>query len=190
MPAEKTTCGICFDTDFKAEQMFCVASCGHVFCVECVKRHIEVRVSEGDLRIRCPDYFYCKSKLTFESCVHLLTPKLRAKWKQRLEEESVPVTERVYCPNPKCSTLMSKTRLSKQEDGSMRCCFKCWEPFCIDCKVPWHNNLSCEDYKRLCPNLTEDVLLNVIAKQKLRRQCNNCQHLIERSGGCNNVTCR
>ncbi|WZZ71227.1 hypothetical protein YC2023_082597 [Brassica napus] len=75
MPAEKKTCGICFDTDFNAEQMFCVTSCGHEFCVECVKRHIEVRVFEGD------------SKLTFESCVHLLTPKLRAIWKQSLEEE-------------------------------------------------------------------------------------------------------
>ena len=72
----------------------------------------------------------------------------------------------------------------------MRCCFKCWEPFCIDCKVPWHKNLSCEDYKRLCPNLTEDVVLNVVANQKKWRQCNNCKHLIERSGGCYRVTCR
>lgn len=87
MPAEKKTCGICFDTDFNAEQMFCVTSCGHEFCVECVKRHIEVRVFEGDVHIRCPCYYYCKSKLTFESCVHLLTPKLRAIWKQSLEEE-------------------------------------------------------------------------------------------------------
>lgn len=191
MPAEKKTCGICFDTDFNAEQMFCVTSCGHEFCVECVKRHIEVRVFEGDVHIRCPCYYYCKSKLTFESCVHLLTPKLRAIWKQSLEEEwSVPAIERVYCPNPKCSTLMLKTRLSKQEDGSMRCCFKCWEPFCIDCKAPWHKNLSCEDYKRLCPILTVDVVLNVVANQRNWRQCNNCKHLIERSGGCNRVTCR
>ncbi|CAN6906947.1 unnamed protein product [Brassica oleracea] len=85
---------------------------------------------------------------------------------------------------------MLKTRLSKQEDGSMRCCFKCWEPFCIDCKAPWHKNLSCEDYKRLCPILTVDVVLNVVANQRNWRQCNNCKHLIERSGGCNRVTCR
>lgn len=91
---------------------------------------------------------------------------------------------------PKRSTLMSKTRLSKQEDGSMRCCFKCWEPFCIDCKAPWHKNLSCEDYKRLCPILTVDVVLNVVANQKKWRQCNNCKHVIERSGGCYRVTCR
>ena len=51
MPAEKKTCGICFDTDFRAEQMFCVASCGHELCVEWVKWHIEVRVFEGDVHM-------------------------------------------------------------------------------------------------------------------------------------------
>ncbi|CAL9247928.1 unnamed protein product [Arabidopsis halleri] len=133
MPA---SCHICFDDDFKAEQMF-----------SCVKRHIEARLLEGRVP-RCPDY-QCESKLTFRSCANLLTPKLKAM----------------------CSALMSVTELSisTQEAEVRRCCVKCSEPFCINCKVPWHSDLSCGDYKRLgvdirfathvVPNGSEEVAL-------------------------------
>lgn len=64
MPA---TCPICFDDDFDAGNMFSVALCGHQFCVcvECVKRHIEVRLLEGGV-LRCAHY-QCESKLTLIS---------------------------------------------------------------------------------------------------------------------------
>ncbi|KAL1208086.1 E3 ubiquitin-protein ligase RSL1 [Cardamine amara subsp. amara] len=165
----KKTCGICFDNDIKAEKkMFSNALCNHQFCVECMKQHIEVRLTEGGVP-RCPHYG-CQSNLTLGSCVHLLTPKLREIWELRIKEDSIPVCDRFHCPNPRCWALMSKTELfeSTQEDGVRRCCFKCHKPFCINCKVPWHSNLSCDEYKTLSlkPSTT------------LRRQCRKCQHMI------------
>ncbi|VYS59198.1 unnamed protein product [Arabidopsis thaliana] len=73
MPA---ICRICFYEDVKAEQMYSVALCGHQFCVECVKQHIESRLLEGCVP-RCPHY-QCESKLTFRSCANLLTPKTKS----------------------------------------------------------------------------------------------------------------
>ncbi|KAG7559777.1 IBR domain [Arabidopsis thaliana x Arabidopsis arenosa] len=184
------TCRICFDDNFKAEQMYYVALCNHKLCVECMKRFIEEKLLEGTVPI-CP-YYQCESKLTLRSCVHFLTSKLKAMWEQRIEEEAVPVTERFYCPNPRCSALMSKTELSKfiEEDGSMGC-FQCGERFCINCKVLWHSNLSCDNYKRLGDNPTsDDIKLKALANQKMWRQCEKCQHMIELSGGCIKVTCR
>lgn len=188
--AQKNTCSICFDDDI---QIFSMVLCGHWFCVECTKRHIETKLLEGRVP-RCPHYG-CKSNITLRSCAHLLAPKLRTIWLQKIKEESVPVKERVYCPNPSCSTLMSKTELSKfsftKEARSMRCCFDCGEPFCINCKVPWHSNLSCKDYKRLGPNpTTNDMMLKVLANKKMWRQCEKCQHVIELVEGCFHVTCR
>ncbi|KAL1203262.1 E3 ubiquitin-protein ligase RSL1 [Cardamine amara subsp. amara] len=181
MPA---TCPICFDGNFEADHMFSVALCGHQFCVECVKRHIEVRLLEGEVP-RCLHY-QCESKLTLVSCANLLTPKVREMWERMIEEESIPVVDRVYCPNPRCSALMSKTG-----DGAMRCCSKCGEPFCVNCKVPWHSNLSCHDYQRLGPNPTEDdIKLIALSNQKLWRQCGKCQQMIQLSYGCIRVTCR
>ncbi|KFK32796.1 hypothetical protein AALP_AA6G289400 [Arabis alpina] len=190
-PAKKTTCTICLDDDINVDQMFCVDKCRHRFCYECMKRHIEVRLLEGSV-MRCPHY-RCKSKLTFVRCANFLAPKVRAMWEQRIKEDSIPVTARIYCPNPRCSALMSQTQLSRstKEAGVRRSCFKCSKPFCIHCKVPWHSKLSCDDYKRLHPNpTTSDGMLKALANQKLWRQCGKCQHMIELSKGCVRVSCR
>jgi len=115
-------------------------------------------------------------------------------WEQRIAEEFIFVSDRVYCPNPRCSALMSVTELyisSTQDTQVRRCCVKCGEPFCINCKVPWHSDLSCGDYKRLGSNPSaNDMKLKFLANQKLWRQCGNCKHMIERSEGCIKLTCR
>lgn len=191
MPAlfhPKKTCTICFDDDINADMMFYIDQCGHMFCSECVKRHIEVSLLQGSL-ITCPSY-RCKSKLTYGSCVNILTPKVKEMWIQRMGEDSIPVTDRVYCPNPTCSALMSVTELD-QLTGSKRCCVKCGESFCIKCKVPWHDNLSCKRYKKLHSNrTTNDKQLNELANQESWRQCSKCKHMIELTQGCVRVICR
>ncbi|CAA7046165.1 unnamed protein product [Microthlaspi erraticum] len=171
--------------------MFAVSAlCGHQFCMECMKRYIEVGLLEGTA-LGCPHH-QCESKLDITSCANLLTPKLREMWERRIEEESVPVADRVYCPNPRCSALMSKADLSKStEDGSTRCCVRCGKRFCINCKVAWHRSLSCDDYKRLGPNPTEnDIKLISLANQEKWRRCGKCQHMVEHSSGCTHITCR
>uniref|UniRef100_M4D688 RBR-type E3 ubiquitin transferase n=1 Tax=Brassica campestris TaxID=3711 RepID=M4D688_BRACM len=187
---QKTTCAICLDEDINADQMFSVDKCGHWFCSECVKRHIEVKLLEQGF-VRCPQH-RCKSKLTFTRCAYLLTPELQAIWLQRIKEDSIPVSERFYCPNPRCSALMSEKELWKStKEAGVRCCGKCGEPFCSRCKVPWHNNMLCDHYKRLHPNPTEnDGKLKALADEKMWRQCGKCQHMIELSQGCIRIKCR
>ncbi|CAA7046389.1 unnamed protein product [Microthlaspi erraticum] len=188
----KKTCGICLDEDINADQMFSVDKCRHRFCSECVKRYIEVRLLERSV-LRCPHH-RCKSKLSFGRCDHLLTAKLREMLEKRIKEDSIAVTERIYCPNPRCSALMSETEMLKstKKSGVRRCCVQCIEPFCIHCKVPWHDNMSCDDYKRLHSDepTTDDAKLKALANQKRWRQCGKCQHMIELSKGCVRVRCR
>ncbi|CAL9247572.1 unnamed protein product [Arabidopsis halleri] len=174
-PTEKKTCG---GVSIEPEPMFSVALCRHQFGVEWMKQHIEVRLIEGDVP-RCPHYG-CKSILTLKSCAHLLTPKLKEMWEHRIKEDSIPVCERFHCPNPRCWALMSKTELFEStEDGVRRCCFKCRKPFCINCKVLWHSNLSCKEYKTLGQN-----------PKTISRQCKKCQHMIKQTHKTTNITCR
>ncbi|KAL0735635.1 hypothetical protein Bca4012_011845 [Brassica carinata] len=190
MPSpRKKTCRICLDDDFEVDQMLSVALCGHQFCVECMKQYVEAMLLEGRVP-RCPHY-QCESKPTLRSFASLLTPKLKKMWEQKIQEGSIPVLDRVYCPDATCSALMSVSELSKSTNGHMVCCFKCSKPFCVNCKVPWHNNMSCGDYKSLGPNpTTNDMMLKTLANQMMWRQCGKCQHMIERVAGCNRVTCR
>ncbi|KAL1208589.1 E3 ubiquitin-protein ligase RSL1 [Cardamine amara subsp. amara] len=194
--ARKVECVICYN-DTAAERMFSVDKCRHRFCFHCVKQHVEVKLLHGMVP-KCPHYG-CKSVLVIDSCGKLLTPKLIEMWKQRVKENAIPVTERVYCPYPRCSALMSKTKISESAksllsvypDSGVRRCVECRGLFCVDCKVPWHGKLSCTEYKKLHPNPpVDDVKLKSLANNKMWRQCGKCEHMIELTQGCNHITCR
>ncbi|CAL9244339.1 unnamed protein product [Arabidopsis halleri] len=146
--AKKVSCVICFeDTDF--DLLFSVDKCGHRFCFNCVKQHIEVKLLDGKI----PNCLHhrCKSQLSIDRCDMLLNPKLRKMWKQRISEDTIPFRERVYCPYKRCSYLMTKTELYRpiSSKSGLRRCLKCGNSFCFYCKVPWHSTLSCTDYRKL-----------------------------------------
>ncbi|KAJ0657257.1 putative small GTPase, ribonuclease H domain, P-loop containing nucleoside triphosphate hydrolase [Helianthus annuus] len=67
--------------------------------------HVEVKMHSGVL----PKYPHegCGNELRVESCEMFLTSKFTEMMRQRLKEDSVLVTDKVYCPNPRCSTLVS-----------------------------------------------------------------------------------
>ncbi|KAG7534904.1 IBR domain [Arabidopsis thaliana x Arabidopsis arenosa] len=186
--AKKDTCGICME-DIDPGLMFsaCVYY-GHRYCLTCVISHIEVKLLDG-MKPNCPQPL-CKCQLSMARCGEILTEKLSLMWKQRIREDSIPYSQRVYCPYQRCSYLMSKTELSSSSaEYGRRRCFKCGGDFCIHCKVPWHSKLTCTKYKRLHTQ-NDDAELKSLANLREWRQCSNCQHMIERSSGCDHMTCR
>ncbi|KAF7153239.1 hypothetical protein RHSIM_Rhsim01G0220400 [Rhododendron simsii] len=190
-------CVICLD-EIDVGQIFSVDGCLHRYCFSCMKQHVEVKLLNGMLP-KCP-HEGCNSELKIETSRKFLTPKLIEIMSQRLEEASIPVTEKIYCPYPDCSALMSKSEVleySKRtlfgtaERLGVRKCSKCENLFCIDCKVPWHSNTSCLDYKRRNPYPpAADAKLKILADENLWRQCVKCNHMIELESGCYHMTCR
>ncbi|KAJ9178170.1 hypothetical protein P3X46_010078 [Hevea brasiliensis] len=190
------TCVICLE-DTDAVHIFSVDGCGHRYCFSCMKQHVEVKLLHG-LVPKCP-HEGCKSELSVDSCGKFLTSKLIETMNQRIKEASIPVTEQIYCPYPKCSALMSKNEISEFAENAFggfgrsgaRKCLKCHGLFCINCKVPWHSIMTCTIYKMLHPNPpAEDVKLKSLATSNLWRQCVKCNHMIELSEGCYHMTCR
>ncbi|XP_064941873.1 E3 ubiquitin-protein ligase RSL1-like [Musa acuminata AAA Group] len=199
LKALRETCNICLEVNDSSE-MFAVDGCLHRFCFSCMKQHVEVKLHHGILP-GCPQDG-CEVKLDTEGARKFLPPRLLEIMGQRLKEASIPATERVYCPYPRCSALMSRSEaICPQLESSfkkvnvdasgLRKCSKCNGSFCIRCKVPWHERLSCSDFKRLNPHLhPEETKLQSLAKQKLWRQCVKCNHMIELTEGCFHMTCR
>ncbi|XP_022756079.1 uncharacterized protein LOC111303867 [Durio zibethinus] len=191
----KENCVICLeDTDFGS--MFSVDGCMHRYCFSCMKQHVEVKLLLGIVP-KCP-HEGCKSELIVDSCRKFLTSKMIEILKQRIKEASVPVTEKIYCPYPRCSALMSRSEVSEYakdalgvERSGVRKCLKCHGLFCINCKAPWHSNMTCQDFKRKNPHPpAEDLKLKSLATMNLWRQCVKCNHMIELSEGCYHMTCR
>ncbi|KAL0843508.1 hypothetical protein Bca101_016753 [Brassica carinata] len=194
--AWKEECLICYD-EFDLQRMFSVGKCRHRFCFHCVKQHVEVKLLHGMVP-NCP-HDGCKSEMVMDACRRLLTPKLSEVWKLRIKDNAIPVSERVYCPYPRCSALMSKTKitesakslLSVYPESGVRRCVECRGLFCVDCKVQWHGKVSCTEYKKLHPNPpSDDVKLSSLANNKTWCQCDKCLHVIELTQGCNHITCR
>ncbi|KAE8712201.1 Zinc finger protein, putative isoform 2 [Hibiscus syriacus] len=191
----KETCVICLE-DVDSGSMFSVDGCMHRYCFSCMKQLVEVKLLHGMLP-KCP-HEGCKSELIVDSCRKFMTPKMIETLKQRMKEASIPVTEKVYCPYPRCSTLMSRSEVSEYakdalvgiERSGARKCLKCHGLFCINCKVPWHSSMTCEDYKRKNPLPAADLKLKSLASMNLWRQCVKCNHMIELSEGCYHMTCR
>uniref|UniRef100_A0A7N0VDB8 RBR-type E3 ubiquitin transferase n=1 Tax=Kalanchoe fedtschenkoi TaxID=63787 RepID=A0A7N0VDB8_KALFE len=118
---------------------------------------------------------------------------------QRLKEAALPPTDKVYCPLPRCSALMSKKEIMDSStnylndpnlDGMSKCT-KCQKLFCRNCMVPWHRDTRCKDYQSSTAyNCAEDGKLKSLAKLKHWRQCIKCSNMIELSEGCYHIYCR
>ncbi|CAA7054314.1 unnamed protein product [Microthlaspi erraticum] len=197
MTSSMEPCVICLE-DIDSHLNFSVDTCGHRFCRNCVIRHVETKLLEGRIP-NCPQYL-CKSQLSIDRCDRILAAKPSLRLKQILKEVSTPITERVYCPYPSCSHLMSKTELSSSTsscESGLRKCFKCSSSFCVHCNVPWHGMLSCTEYMKSSVDNNKNYdprydaeLMKFMAKAYGWRQCGKCHHMIERSFGCPRITCR
>ncbi|MED6159773.1 hypothetical protein PIB30_045300 [Stylosanthes scabra] len=190
------TCVICLE-DTDGNNFFSVDGCQHRYCFSCMRQHVEVKLLHGMVP-KCP-HEGCNSELQVDSCKKFLTNKLIETMQLRKLEASIPVTEKIYCPYPRCSALMSKTELFEysknligdSEQSGPKKCIKCHGLFCFSCKVPWHSGMKCYDYKRLNPNPpAEDLKLKFLASRSLWRQCVKCNHMIELAEGCYHMTCR
>ncbi|MED6168639.1 hypothetical protein PIB30_013369 [Stylosanthes scabra] len=190
------TCVICLE-DTDGNNFFSVDGCQHQYCFSCMRQHVEVKLLHGMVP-KCP-HEGCNSELQVDSCKKFLTNKLIETMQLRKLEASIPVTEKIYCPYPRCSALMSKTELFEysknligdSEQSGPKKCLKCHGLFCFNCKVPWHSGMKCYDYKRLNPNPpAEDLKLKFLASRSLWRQCVKCNHMIELAEGCYHMTCR
>ncbi|KAK6138041.1 hypothetical protein DH2020_028205 [Rehmannia glutinosa] len=189
-------CAICFE-DTSVDQMSAITGCLHRYCFSCMSKHVQFKLLLGSLP-KCP-YENCKSELKLDSCKKFLTPELFDIMNQRMKEASIPAAEKIYCPYPRCSTLLSKSELKGSMGNSKvvtevlggRKCPKCSGIFCINCKVPWHNNMNCLDFKRLNPYpCNEDKKLNSLATKNLWRQCPKCNHMVSLAEGCYHIYCR
>ncbi|KAI3450517.1 hypothetical protein Pfo_007182 [Paulownia fortunei] len=190
------TCAICFE-DTSVDQMFLITSCLHSYCFSCMSKHVHFKLLQGVLP-KCP-HENCKSKLKLHSCKKFLTPELFNIMSQRMKEASIPAEEKIYCPYPRCSTLLSKAELQGSKGKSTnvieqlgaRKCPKCHGFFCINCKVPWHANMTCVDYKRRNPYPSrEEKKLQSLATQNLWRLCPKCSNMVSLARGCNHIYCR
>ncbi|KAL1921440.1 uncharacterized protein VTP21DRAFT_11156 [Calcarisporiella thermophila] len=213
---ETFTCGICMD--FK-KGIDCVrlAPCGHVYCRTCIQGYFTMLIREGMVTsVKCPD---CpkedKKEIATDQLRDIVGAEMEDRYtrlvhKQRLEAD--PTVS--FCPRIECQAPV----FPDTDQEKLGYCTKCGFAFCRMCQRVWHGTSEyCrmpnstkivqeymsgneETKRRLEYRYGRSNLLRLvedIENQKATEdwisnntsQCPSCGLNIEKSYGCNHMTC-
>ncbi|GMN60279.1 hypothetical protein TIFTF001_029373 [Ficus carica] len=188
-------CSICCEE--KSCLMMITLKCSHKFCSHCMRTYADGKVQSSQVPIRCPQ-LKCKYYISSAECKSFLTSSSYESLEKALEEANVSHSDRIYCPFPNCSVLLdpherlsARASSSSQSDNSCIECPVCQRFVCVDCGVPWHLSLSCEEYQNLPLDERDasDITLYRLAQNKRWRRCQQCRRMIELTQGCYHMTC-
>ncbi|KAM1917338.1 hypothetical protein ACFX13_036951 [Malus domestica] len=188
-------CSICCDD--KPSPMMITMKCSHKFCTHCMRTIVDGKVQSSQVPIRCPQ-LQCMYYISTAECKSFLPLTSYESLEKSLAEANILHSDRVYCPFPNCSTLLgpleclsARASSSSQSDNSCVECPVCQRFICVDCGVPWHSSMSCEEFQNLPLEERDaaDITLHRLAQNNSWRRCQQCRRMIELSQGCYHMTC-
>ena len=186
---EYEKCKICFN-DVNVNEMHEIRSCNHRYCYSCMDEHVQYRLRLYGGVPECP-HEGCYLPLIEDDCKKFLSSKLFETFAQRVEEAKIPDSKKLYCPYPSCSALMTAEWCPQDSSSSSSLsteCHNCRRLFCIECRVPWHMGMSCQEYSSQFGG--PDAEVHMLAEKNKWRLCPKCKHMIERLEGCLSMICR
>ncbi|KAG5116861.1 hypothetical protein JHK84_042974 [Glycine max] len=181
-------CEICTETKTDRDS-FSITGCRHVYCNSCVAQYVESKLEDNVVNIPCP-VPGCRGLLEADYCREILSPRVFDRWGNALCEAVIDAEEKFYCPFADCSAMLIRA----SEDADIReCeCPNCRRLFCALCRVPWHENIPCEEFQKLNAEEREreDIMLMSLAKQMQWKRCPHCRFYVAKSEGCMYMRCR
>lgn len=183
-------CSICMETVHIGE-VFPIDGCTHTFCISCVSQYIAAKVEENVLSIGCPDPGCKTGVLHPEACRDMIPLQLFQRWGAALCDSSLGELK-FYCPFKECSALLVDDPGHGEEVITNVECPHCCRMFCAQCKVPWHDGVTCTEFQRLGKDEQgrEDLLLRKVAQESKWQRCPKCKMYVERIEGCVFIICR
>lgn len=180
-------CGICMDT-LPVFDLFHGLPCKHKFCATCTTTYVEGRIRASELPIPCPDPA-CKGKenavLHPEKCKKAIDYGAFGDWGARLTESALPPDRRAYCPNRRCGVILET---SGEAEPAMAPCPACKHLLCATCGMEWSPQGAGGEHD--CAKGPDAALVRRLAQERQWKQCPSCKMIVERSAGCNRMTCR
>ena len=191
----KIECPICLEPLFSL-QTLPFKNCIDIFHVECLDNYIKEEIEKRAFPIHCPNP-ECKAEIDISDIKFLLEEdaEMLAKFEASVLKSTLESNpDFLNCQTPDCPYMFE----TSGEDPHFRC-LMCQKEYCLKCKVPWHQQMTCEEfqadlekkkkeyeeYKRL---QSDEVFLE-FARQNGYKPCPKCQQYCEKISGCKAVTC-
>ncbi|KJA22746.1 hypothetical protein HYPSUDRAFT_201842 [Hypholoma sublateritium FD-334 SS-4] len=182
--SDKETCPICYDDVSNPEEL----GCGHTYCSGCLRHYLTSAVDTKMFPLLCMgNEAQCKVPIAIPAIRRFLHPHafqnlIEATFVSYLEQHP---QELKYCTTPDCKQIyrrnLNKTLLQ---------CPSCYSTICPSCDGEAHEGMTCEE-RRIQQDPAEQERLNdELAREHGFKKCPSCSVLIEKTEGCNHMTCR
>ena len=185
---ETFECPVCLD-DFPVDFAFRNSKCDEcVLCRECARNHVLEEVAQSHIPARCA---VClgngeATELSEVELLSLLTGEEQTMYHHRSRQLAVAsAKDMVGCTQPDCNGV------AEMVDGYKRFhCPACEHEHCTSCGVGWHDGLTCEQFQqwRRDEDAGDDLLAELMEKEGWK-PCPNCGNGVEKTYGCNRMTC-
>ncbi|KAF5182354.1 RING/U-box superfamily protein [Thalictrum thalictroides] len=139
------------------------------FCEICMEG---AKIQENISTVTCPDV-NCKRVLEPEVCRSFIPEKVFDRWMNALCESYILGSQKFYCPYKDCSAMLIDEGGEIVRESE---CPTCRRLFCALCRVPWHGNISCENFQNLneYEKGRDDLMVMELAKQNKWSRCPSC----------------
>jgi ariadne-1 len=185
-PEEPYECPLCMDE--KPMKVTSRLPCGHRFCDDCWRYHMQLKIKEGESRtMRCMQY-KCNEAID-ESVVAkvIKNPDLKARYDKSIVESFIEDNKNMkWCTStPSCGNCI-QTNLPPSIPLDVRCF--CGHEFCFKCQKPPHLPATCDMMRGWIQKSQDDseTANYIVANTK---ECPKCGKITEKNGGCNHMTC-
>ncbi|KAI0085149.1 hypothetical protein BDY19DRAFT_997036 [Irpex rosettiformis] len=182
------TCPICMD-DITAPVRI---GCGHSYCAACLRHYLLSALDSDTFPLVCiGDESRCEVPIALPAIQRLLPP---ASFNRLLEVAftnyvSKHPQELVYCKTPDCTQIYRTTQATSP---SVLQCPSCFSTVCSGCNEDSHEGMSCAESRlHKDPEAQDRAAEEWIRSQGNRiKRCPQCNIHIEKTEGCNHMTCR
>ncbi|KAJ3606966.1 hypothetical protein NHX12_026482 [Muraenolepis orangiensis] len=141
------SCKLCLG-DVPSGHMTTISQCRCVFCTPCLKRYVELLLSEGlEPELSCPDAACPEQGLLLDTEIEAVVDPDRMKRYRRLrfEREVLLDPSQTWCPAPSCQAVCQLTGAEAYPAPRDVCCPACRLEFCFSCRAQRHRGRACLD---------------------------------------------
>jgi hypothetical protein len=179
------TCKICLEAIPEAE-FLPLENCGDLFHKLCIAQCLNTLINDRQFPLVCP-LPECRMEINMIDISERLEPADFARFEEFAFNHFVQrnMEDMTCCPTPDCSYVFSK-----QGQITMFVCPVCKHEYCLQCKCSYHGGKSCEDYQRDKLYDPSDQAFIEFAKGAKYKTCARCKFWVEKSEGCDHMTCR
>ena len=180
--SESNMCPICYDEVSHPVLL----GCGHVYCMACFRHYLTSASDTKGFPLVCMgDEDKCRVEIPIPVILKFLLPQqfnqlIKVAFTTYLDHH--PQDFR-YCPTPDCNQVYRCN-----VDMTLKCP-SCFASVCSSCHEESHDGMTCAERKLHIDPAAQERLNEAWASENGAKKCPTCQVWIEKTEGCNHMTC-